>query len=111
MVWGCCCSSVCAWIPHTPVPLQRPEGKLRHRCPADAAHPCWLQLWCPSQQEALVELLGMASSHVEMAAPTGQLILGCASVGTPSSSATHGELGVGTVWGWHPWGFPVPFPR
>lgn len=46
VVWGCC-SSVCAWIPHTPVPLQRPEGKLRHRCPADAAHPCWLQLWCP----------------------------------------------------------------
>lgn len=98
--------------PPAPLPLQRPQGKLRHRYPADAAHPCWLQLPCPSRQEALVWPLGMARSHVEVAGPAGHLTLRCAGMGAPSSGASHGELGLGTVWAWHPSGIlGTPFLR
>lgn len=93
-----CCGAllplpVCAWIPHTPLPLQPPGGKLRQRHPA---HPRWLQLCCPSQQEALVELLGMAWSLVEKASPAGHLIPGCARMGTHSSLPRNGDDGCGT---------------
>lgn len=111
VVWGCCWSSMCAWIPRTPVPLQRPEGKLRHRYPADAAHPCWLQLWCPSQQEALVGLLGMAWSHVEMAGPSRHLIPGVCWDGNPlrrrQPRGARGGDGVGLA---SP-GLPGPLPE
>lgn len=100
---------VCLDPPHSgPAAASRGETEAPLSC--DAAHPCWLQLWCPSQQEALVELLGMAWSHVEMTVPTGHLILGYARTGTLSSSASHGELRVEMVWGWHPSGFLAPFP-